>query len=276
MTAEPTLIPRGEFVREAGPLPPEFEEGPYRVRFARTPEDLDAALRLRFEVFNVELREGLDGSWATGRDLDRFDLHCDHLLVEHRGDGVLAGTYRMQTAEMAARGEGFYSDDEFDLSTLGKDVAGSAIEVGRACVLRPYRNRRVLYLLWRGLAAYLQHRGKRALFGCSSITSQDPAVGLAALRLLEREERVHPSVRVLPRPGYVCEASAEALAAVPPVSLPILFRTYLRYGAWVCGPPALDREFKTIDFLTYLDTAELPRDLRALFFDSDETETGRR
>ncbi len=258
-------------------LPPEtIREGRYEVRFAASERELDELLRLRFAVFNLELGEGLESSYATGRDRDEFDAVCHHLIVTDLRDGAVIGTYRLQTGAMAASHLGFYSDGEFDLSTLTADVLGSAIEVGRACVLRPYRNRRVLYLLWRGLAAYLQHRGKRALFGCSSITSQDPALGLAALRLLEREGRVHPSVRVLPRPGWVCEASAEALAAVPPVSLPILFRTYLRYGARVCGPPALDRDFKTIDFLTYLDTAELPSDLRALFFDPDETETERR
>ena len=28
-------------------------------------------------------------------------------------------------------------------------------------------------------------------------------------------------------------------------------------GAKICGPPAIDREFKTIDFLTFLDLEKL-------------------
>jgi putative hemolysin len=38
-----------------------------------------------------------------------------------------------------------------------------------------------------------------------------------------------------------------------PVSIPKLLRAYLAVGARICGPPALDREFKTIDFLTLVD-----------------------
>ena len=48
------------------------------------------------------------------------------------------------------------------------------------------------------------------------------------------------------------------------VDVPQLFATYLRYGALVCGPPAIDREFKTIDYFVLLDTNALdPRTFRA-------------
>jgi putative hemolysin len=64
--------------------PRSLEEGAYRVRFARSLGELDEVLRLRFEVFNLELGEGLEASFATGRDQDEFDLTCHHLVVEHR------------------------------------------------------------------------------------------------------------------------------------------------------------------------------------------------
>jgi putative hemolysin len=38
-----------------------------------------------------------------------------------------------------------------------------------------------------------------------------------------------------------------------PFKVPKLLRTYLTIGARVGGPPAWDREFGTIDFLTLLD-----------------------
>ncbi len=51
-----------------------------------------------------------------------------------------------------------------------------------------------------------------------------------------------------------------------PVEVPQLFATYLRYGALVCGPPAIDREFKTIDYFVLLDTNALdPRTFRSFF-----------
>ena len=97
-------------------------QGRYSLRLARSEGDLDAVLRLRYEVFNLELGEGLDASRATGRDQDEFDLACDHLMVEDVNDGRVVGTYRMQTSEVAARGRGFYSAGEFDLSLLPQKV----------------------------------------------------------------------------------------------------------------------------------------------------------
>ena len=39
--------------------------------------------------------------------------------------------------------------------------------------------------------------------------------------------------------------------------IPKLLRAYLVVGAKICGPPAIDREFKTIDFLTLMDLEAL-------------------
>jgi putative hemolysin len=251
---------------------PRFElvQGRYRVGFARTREDVETALRLRYEVFNLELGEGLDISHQRGLDEDLFDEVCDHLLVQDRVKGRTVGTYRMQTYEAASADRGFYSAGEFDLAHLPAGVLRQCVEVGRACIAREYRNRQVLYLLWRGLAGYMLDQGKRYLFGCSSLSSQDPAVGRKALDQLRQSGHVHPQLGVVPHPSRDCRA--EATAALPTeVRFPILFTTYLRYGAKVLGPPALDREFKTIDFLMLLDLDELPPDLRRLFFSEEAT-----
>ena len=249
---------------------PSFElvQGRYRVGFARSREEVESALRLRYEVFNLELGEGLDGSRATGLDEDAFDAVCDHLLVQDLVKGRTIGTYRMQTYEMASSNRGFYSAGEFDLRCLPVAVLEQSVEVGRACIAKDYRNRQALYLLWRGLAGYMRERRKRYLFGCSSLTSQDPAVGLKALEQLERKGHVHSDWRVPPHPRMDCRREESAPLAAE-VKLPILFTTYLRYGAKVLGPPALDRDFKTIDFLTLLDLATLPPDLHRLFFAED-------
>jgi putative hemolysin len=39
--------------------------------------------------------------------------------------------------------------------------------------------------------------------------------------------------------------------------LPSLIKGYLRIGAMVCGPPALDQEFGTTDFFLLLDFGSL-------------------
>ena len=75
----------------------------YAVRLALSQADVHAAQSLRFQVFNLELNEGLAQSYATGLDADPFDAVCDHLLVEHVATGQIVGTYRLQTG--AERGE---------------------------------------------------------------------------------------------------------------------------------------------------------------------------
>jgi putative hemolysin len=50
--------------------------------------------------------------------------------------------------------------------------------------------------------------------------------------------------------------------------VPKLLRAYLAVGAKICGPPAIDREFKTIDFLTLMDLKTLHPRVRARFMKS--------
>ncbi len=239
----------------------EIEAGSYLVRFARTTDDLDRILRLRYEIFNLELGEGLDGSHVTGRDEDELDARLHHLMIVTR-PGEVVGTYRMQTAEMAGSHGGFYSEQEFDLSALPPAVVAESVEIGRACVSKAHRTGRVLHLLWRGLAAYLTWSRKRRLFGCCSVTSQDPAVGRAVHRELGRRDAEHPSLRVTPRPGFECPEADPAL----PGHIPALFQSYLNLGARVCGPPAIDRQFKTIDWFVTLAVHEIDPTIYRTFF----------
>src|SRR5215216_4209569 len=191
------------------PIPPvEIVEGHYLVRFARTPEEIDAALKLRFEVFNLELGEGLESSYLIGRDEDEFDSSCHHLIVMDTRDNKVVGTYRCQTGDMAAR-KGFYSAGEFDLSYLPRDVLLDAVELGRACVARSHRNTQVLFLLWKGLAAYVACNRKRYLFGCCSLTSQDEAEGRRVFRSLKEGGHLHPELSVRPRPGLECSPDGQ-------------------------------------------------------------------
>ena len=245
------------------------EEGRYRIDFARNEAQLEEAQRLRFEVFNLELQEGLEASFQTGLDQDRFDRFCHHLLVRDTRDGAVVGTYRMQTGEMAAEYEGFYSAEEFDFSHLPLEIVRESVEVGRACVAKEHRNRMVLFLLWKGLARYMAGTRKRYLFGCCSLTSQDPVEGKRVMEYLEANGFVMPDLTVPTNPDWRCYEPGFELPADAPtdeVELPRLFRTYLRYGAKVCSDPALDREFKTIDYLVLLDLQNLDDASRAMFF----------
>ena len=261
----PATSSSGDVVPSPEHLPDgRIEAGTYRLRFARTAEDIDRLLALRFEVFNLELGEGLDESYDTGRDTDDFDASCHHMLVEQT-DGTLIGTYRMQTATMAAAGNGFYSATEYDLDALPRSVLEQSVEIGRACIHRGHRKRTVLFLLWQGLARYVVHNRLRYLFGCCSLTSQDQAAGIRLYRQLVAAGKVRPDLDVPVLDHARCEASPEVVENRPDVEIPALFATYLRYGALVCSRPAIDRDFKTIDYLVLMDTATLSRRIRLIF-----------
>ena len=233
----------------------------YAVRLARNSSEVRAAQALRFAVFNLELREGLAESHATGLDVDPFDAVCDHLLVEHLPTNSIVGTYRLQTGDMAAAANGYYSEQEFDFTPFAR-FRGEVVELGRACVHQDHRRGNVLDLLWRGIASYTRERKARYLLGCSSLTSQDPALGHAMYARLAPEYLAPEPFRTSPLLAYALP-DAEPLAVCP--RPPRLLRTYLSVGSKICGPPALDREFGTVDFLTLIDLTALPAATSARF-----------
>lgn len=261
------LLEANEYPRFRESLPPsEMREGKYLVRFAVSREELDKVQRLRFEVFNLELGEGLESSFQTERDLDEYDLACHHLMVIEAATEKVVGTYRLQTGAMAAAATGFYSAAEFDLSRLPLEVLEDSVELSRACIAKEYRNTQVLFLLWKGLASYIAFNRKRFLFGCCSLTSQDAADGKLAMELLQREGHLHRSYVVPAKNGFECYSPGFVVESPFEFKLPKLFRSYLRIGAKVCGPPAIDRLFKTIDFFVLFDLFEMDRQTQRMFF----------
>lgn len=221
----------------------------YSARLAVTPQEVKAAQTLRFLVFNLELNEGLEESFASCRDSDPFDEVCDHLLVEDLATGEIVGTYRLQWGTTALAGRGFYSAQEFDLNPL-LDRAPRIVELGRACVHREHRNLAVLGLLWRGIHHYAMEREARYLLGCSSLSSQDPRAGASVYSQLVRRHLAAADWQVAPLPALACPLLE---MAVETPRVPKLLSAYLSLGAKICGAPAIDRDFKTIDFLTFLD-----------------------
>jgi putative hemolysin len=232
----------------------------YKVRLATTAEEVQAAQALRFQVFNLELQEGLPESHATKLDADAFDPICDHLLVEHLPTRQIVGTYRLQTGDSAQKHLGYYSAQEFDFRPF-EPFRKQIVELGRACVDKPHRNLVVLGRLWKGIADYATERGGRYLLGCSSLTSQDPAECAAAYDELAAWHLPDLPWRTVPLPTYVCPLDQKSAATIPK-----LLRAYLTVGAKICGPPALDRQFKTIDFLTLMDLDTMSAKTRERYF----------
>ncbi|MFW6050265.1 MAG: GNAT family N-acetyltransferase [Myxococcota bacterium] len=239
--------------------------GRYVLRFAASDRDLREVQRLRFEVFNLELNEGLDSAFDSGRDEDELDASCHHLMVEDRISRTVVGTYRMMTGAMARSRGGFYAEGEFDLDELPEHVMEGGVEVGRACVHPAHRNGRVILLLWRGIARYLEHNRKRYLFGCCSLPTLDESVARRVLSELAARGCMHPTVRLRPLPALRC-GDAPGAPTAPAATLPTLMQGYLRLGAQVASDPAVDRTFKVIDFFVLLDLASVDARVRRTFF----------
>jgi len=228
-------------------------KGQLRVSVASEPKVVLAAQRLRYRVFAEELGAHVDGA-IFGLDRDRFDPHCDHLVVQDEGTGEVVGTYRLLPGWRARRIGGFYSAEEFELGAVG--TLADSVEVGRACVHPAYRTGATLGLLWSALAAYLRVEGFAYAFGCASVAARDHRGEVA--RLCHDLFRQHPSPgewRVTPRRPLDLAVGDGAPGA--PLDPPPLLRGYLSMGAVVCGPPAWDPEFGTADLFVLLPVARL-------------------
>lgn len=226
-----------------------LEAGAYVVRLAITEQERKAAYRLRFVVFNLEMNEGLESSYIDGLDTDQYDAVCDHVIVEHKQTGQVIGTYRLQMGDVAARNFGYYSEQEFDFSPY-ESMRSQIVELGRACIHRDHRSSEVLHLLWRGIARFVIGNGGRYMMGCCSLPSLDNSLGHAIYRSL-KNYKVEAELITHPTPKYALPYAVSVSAEE--VRPPKLLRAYLTIGAKICSEPAIDWEFKTIDFLTLLD-----------------------
>jgi putative hemolysin len=240
-----------------------LEAGAYVARLALTEQERNDTYRLRFMVFNLELNEGLQSAYVDGYDKDKFDDVCDHLIVEEKTTGEIVGTYRIQMGDVAGRNFGYYSEQEFDFTPY-EHMRSQIVELGRACIRRDHRSPEVLNLLWRGIARYSLMNGGRYMMGCCSLTSQNPDEGYAvhdSLKNWMAEEALQTKAKgEFVMPERTCGASEERA--------PKLLRAYLTIGAKICSGPAIDREFKTIDFLTLLDLQTLHPRVAARFLEA--------
>lgn len=263
MTNGTTLSPRATEHSQPGPENL-AADARYLVRLAETPFEVESALRLRFEVFKVEL-VGCGANDALGLEFDEYDGRCRHLVVIERSTGRTVGTYRLNSIETARSAGGFYSYSEFTIEDLPPEVLEHGIEIGRACVAPDHRNTKVLFLLWKGLANYLTRGEKRFFFGCCSIFSRDPLVGERAFRRLAEAGHFHPFLRVVPRRSAIYRGEPASVDAGK-VELPGLFEMYLRIGAKVCGPPTVDADFGTVDFFVVFDLEAIQPRYEKMFF----------
>ena len=242
--------------------------GSLEVRFARNARDLRRAQRLRYRVFYEEMSATPSAAARLTRlDADRFDALCDHLLViDHQAKGrfggrrpQIVGTYRLLRQDIAARHGGFYTQGEFDIGPLlARHPESRFLELGRSCVLEPYRNKKTVELLWHGIWAYVRQHRIDVMFGCASLEGTDPRKLALPLGFLQQTATAEEPWRVLAHPARRIDIGAEALAELkldPKAALralPPLIKGYLRLGARFGEGAVVDRQFGTTDVLVVL------------------------
>jgi putative hemolysin len=259
--AEGMLRYRRRFDPNAAPL---GRLGNLEVRLARSSEEVKQAQRLRYRVFYEEMSAIANvRALVSGRDRDPFDRFCDHMLVlDHATDDgfgapQIIGTYRLLRQEIAEKKRGFYSAGEFEVDRLiARHRARNFLELGRSCVLKPYRTKRTVELLWGGIWGYVNRHGTDVMIGCASLEGTD-VERLAPLLAFLRQVAATPEewrVRALPARGVPIDrldvkpvAESTALRALPP-----LLKGYLRLGAYVGEDAVIDYQFGTTDVFLVL------------------------
>lgn len=234
----------------------------FYIKTAESALELKQVLQLRHRIF-FETRLGAN-SKSYLNEFDAFDLSGDHLLLKRKSDGRVIGCYRVLPSQFNKR---FYSETEFDLSDL-LSRNGNKLELGRACIDPEFRNGITIYLVWKGLAKYIEMSECRYLFGCSSADFSSPTL----LEILKEQLQDHKSdaIAIAPLPEFLNNfPEGQQLTSVPEHIqdlVPPLLRSYISAGAKVYGEPIFDPIFKTYDFFTILDMNDLTDRFRKKFF----------
>lgn len=281
MSIETVLIPSQQPDKPVTRSP----AGPrYSLLLSTDPVQVEAAQRLRYDVFSSEPGFALTGQ-DTGLDVDRFDEHCDHLLVREDNSGELVGCYRMLSPTGAIAAGGLYTATEFDIRALDS-LRPSLVEMGRAVVHHDHRNGAVVLLMWAGILAYLDRCGYDYVTGCVSVPvkgnagdGEPPGTQIRGVRdFVLRRHGAPASYRVRPhRPVIIDGRSLDEITPPARPVIPPLMRGYLRLGARICGEPAYDADFGVGDFPALLDKRQADtRYLRRLRSISAATETAGR
>lgn len=247
--------------KPAGPFV-ELRSSNLGVRLAASQAEIDAVQDLRFRVFYEELGARADADTSlTRRDRDIYDTVADHLLVvDHtlgEGPESVVGTYRLIQREAAQRIGHFYSSDEYDIACI-EAIPGRILELGRSCVDDGYRNRSVMQLLWRGIAAYVFQNKIELMFGCASLPGIDPDALAPELTYLYHNHLAPAAIRPRALPHRYVEMrrldrnEIDARAAL--TALPPLIKGYLRLGGFVGDGAVIDPQFNTTDVAVVVQT----------------------
>ena len=237
--------------------------GSLETRLAENAEEIRAAQLIRYRVFVEEMGARLPPeAMMAGLDFDAFDDICDHLIVLDKsieGDAPdqIVATYRLLRQEVAEQHSGFYSASEFDIEPMIARHPGKRfLELGRSCVLAPYRTKRTVELLWQGNWAYALKHNLDVMFGCGSFPGAFPEFHALALSFLHHNSLANDDWMVRAASNRYRNMDLMPAEAVNPkralMAMPPLIKGYLRLGAMIGEGAVVDHAFGTTDVLIVL------------------------
>lgn len=244
--------------------------GSLEVRLATEKRDVKRAQKLRYKVFYKNGTAIADATTLLARrDKDAFDKICDHLMViDHatkpslNGRQPVVGTYRLLRQEIAMQNGGFYTETEFDISSLvDRHAHLQFMELGRSCVLPRYRNKRTVELLWHGIWSYVRQHGIDIMIGCASFEGTHPDRLALPLSYLHHYAQAPEPWRARAHESRRVEMNRIAKEAINPKAalqeLPPLIKGYLRLGAYIGDGAVIDYQFGTTDVLIVLPVSAI-------------------
>lgn len=239
------------------------ENHKYKVEIAQSSRQIEEALRLRYRVFYKELHRNFQ--FKDKKDKDLYDEQSHHLLVIDKETDSIIGTYRLQTYELAMAGHGFVSNKRFILEDLPESVQKKSFEVGRVCIDPNHRGGRVLYLLWKGLAGYLNYYDLRYLFGYAAIDNQNPKSAYQLYQYLIQHDYHNSIYKIRVKNEYKLQLE-NGSDETKEIIIPPLLQNYLDVGTKICSEPAYDANLDLNYFFILLDVEAISDRTRKMFF----------
>lgn len=266
--------------------------GTLEVRLATRLYEVKASQSLRYQVFYKEMNARPNArAKLTRRDTDHFDRLCDHMLVVDQGaegKGIpllkgrrerIVGTYRLLPQSVAEATGGFYTQDEYDLNPLlARHPDLNFVELGRSCVLKPYRTKQTIEMLWQGIWTYVTEFNLDVMVGVASLEgtrSEDVALPLSFLyhhcrAPAEWDVSALPSryvdMNLIPKDEIDMR---QAMRSLPP-----LIKGYLRLGAHIGDGAVVDHQFGTTDVAIILPVSNLSERYTSHFANAAKQHSG--
>jgi putative hemolysin len=225
---------------------PHYRAPAYTVCLARTDKEILQCQQLRCEVFQGD-REDIANH--HGLDHAPVGLDCRQLMVKDNVRGKVIATASLKFEATINTPGRFDSESKFHMQSI-LTLTGRTMEIGRTCIHKEYCNRSVIKALWLGLASLIVIHKIDYVFTTVSVSTADGGQYAHMVAHYVNHHCIAPEMfRVVPKSRQGPNPLPTSFSTV----LPSVLKTYLRYGAVVCGEPYWNIEENTAEFLLLLE-----------------------